>query len=192
MEQKKRNKNALRSRKLIIDAYSELLETQSANKITVTKIVETADLNRSTFYAHFTSPSDVLAAIEEDVMNKFKTLLNQVQPERILEQPLPLVREIAKLVNDNRELFIKLIKDNRESRFLEKLKDVFIEKLMSDTETLKLFKDRTALDINLRFLAGGYMETIRDWFNGNLNIPIEQLSKITSRTITECLHSCMM
>lgn len=192
MEQKKRNKNALRSRKLIIDAYSELLETQSANKITVTKIVETADLNRSTFYAHFTSPSDVLAAIEEDVMNKFKTLLNQVQPERILEQPLPLVGEIAKLVNDNRELFIKLIKDNRESRFLEKLKDVFIEKLMSDTETLKLFKDRTALDINLRFLAGGYMETIRDWFNGNLNIPIEQLSKITSRTITECLHSCMM
>lgn len=192
MEQKKRNKNALRSRRLIIDAYSELLETHSANKITVTKIVETADLNRSTFYAHFTSPSDVLAAIEEDVMNKFKTLLNQVQLERILEQPLPLVREIAKLVNDNRELFIKLIKDNRESRFLEKLKEVFIEKLMSDTETLKLFKDRTALDINLRFLAGGYMETIRDWFNGNLNIPIEQLSKITSRTITECLHSCMM
>lgn len=191
MEQKKRNKNALRSRKLIIDAYSELLETHSANKITVTKIVETADLNRSTFYAHFTSPSDVLAAIEEDVMNKFKTLLNQVQLDRILEQPLPLVREIAKLVNDNRELFIKLIKDNRESRFLEKLKEVFIEKLMSDTETLKLFKDRTALDINLRFLAGGYMETIRDWFNGNLDIPIEQLSQITSRTITECLHSCM-
>lgn len=191
MEQKKRNKNALRSRKLIIDAYSELLETQNANKITVTKIVETADLNRSTFYAHFTSPSDVLAAIEEDVMNKFKTLLNQVQLDRILEQPLPLVREIAKLVNDNRELFIKLIKDNRESRFLEKLKEVFIEKLMSDTETLKLFKDRTALDINLRFLAGGYMETIRDWFNGNLDIPIEQLSQITSRTITECLHSCM-
>lgn len=191
MEQKKRNKNALRSRKLIIAAYSELLETQNANKITVTKIVETADLNRSTFYAHFTSPSDVLAAIEEDVMNKFKTLLNQVQLDRILEQPLPLVREIAKLVNDNRELFIKLIKDNRESRFLEKLKEVFIEKLMSDTETLKLFKDRTALDINLRFLAGGYMETIRDWFNGNLDIPIEQLSQITSRTITECLHSCM-
>lgn len=192
MEQKKRNKNALRSRKLIIDAYSKLLETQSANKITVTKIVETADLNRSTFYAHFTSPSDVLAAIEEDIINKFKTLLNQVKPERFLEQPLPLVREIAKLVNDNHELFIKLIKDNSESRFLEKLKEVFIEKLMSDTETLKLFKDRTALDINLRFLSGGYMEIIRDWFNGNLDIPIEQLSKITSRAITECLHSCMM
>lgn len=191
MEQKRRNKNALRSRRLIIDAYIKLLETYSANKITVTKIVEVADLNRSTFYAHFTNPSDVFAAIEEDLMNQFMTLLDQVQLEHILEQPLPLVTEIANFVNSNRELYVKLINNNRESTFLEKLKELFIEQMMSDKETLRRFSDRKTLDINLRFLAGGYIEILRDWFMGNQDLQIDELSEIISKIITDGLRSCM-
>lgn len=191
MEQKRRNKNALRSRRLIIDAYIKLLETYSANKITVTKIVEVADLNRSTFYAHFTNPSDVFAAIEEDLMNQFMTLLDQVQLEHILEQPLPLVTEIANFVNSNRELYVKLINNNRESTFLEKLKELFIEQMMSDKETLRRFTDRKTLDINLRFLAGGYIEILRDWFMGNQDLQIDELSEIISKIITDGLRSCM-
>ncbi len=191
MEEKRRNKNALRSKRLIVNAYIDLLETYSANKITVTKIVEKADLNRSTFYAHFSSPADVLASIEEDIMNRFITLLNTVQLDRILEQPLPLVTEIAHLVSDDRELFVKLINGNRESTFLEKLKELFIEKLMSDKETRKLFKDKAVLDINLRFLAGGYTEILRDWFEGKLDMSINDLSETISRIITDGLRSCM-
>ena len=191
MEEKRRNKNALRSKRLIVNAYIDLLETYSANKITVTKIVEKADLNRSTFYAHFSSPADVLASIEEDIMNRFITLLNRVQLDRILEQPLPLVTEIAHLVSDDRELFVKIINGNRESTFLEKLKELFIEKLMSDKETRKLFKDKAVLDINLRFLAGGYTEILRDWFEGKLDMSINDLSEIISRIITDGLRSCM-
>lgn len=192
MEQKRRNKNALRSRRLIIEAYIKLLETNSAGKITVTKIVEVADLNRSTFYAHFTSPSDVLAAIEEDMIDKFLKLINQAQLGRILKNPLPLVTEIAGLVESNRELYVKLINGNRESTFLEKLKEIFIEKLMSDKETLELISDKTTLDVNLRFLAGGYSAILRDWFEGNLNIPLDELSQIVSKTITGGIKSCMV
>ncbi len=193
MEQKKRNKNALRSRRLIIEAYISLLETYSANKITITKIVEVADLNRSTFYAHFTSPADVLAAIEEDMINRFLTLINQAHLERILENPLPLITEISKLVEKNRALYEKLINGNRQSTFLEKLKELFIEKLMSDKETLARIQDKTVFNVKIRFLAGGYAAILRDWFEGNVNvnISIEELSKIVSETITGGIQSCI-
>lgn len=193
MEQKKRNKNALRSRRLIIEAYISLLKTYSANKITITKIVEVADLNRSTFYAHFTSPSDVLAAIEEDMIDRFLTLINQTHLERILENPLPLITEISKLVEKNRDLYEKLISGNRQSTFLEKLKELFIEKLMTDKETLARIQDKTVFNVKIRFLAGGYAAILRDWFEGNVNvsISIEELSKIVSETTKGGIQSCI-
>lgn len=193
MEQKKRNKNALRSRRLIIEAYISLLKTYSANKITITKIVEVADLNRSTFYAHFTSPSDVLAAIEEDMLDRFLTLINQTHLERILENPLPLITEISKLVEKNRDLYEKLISGNRQSTFLEKLKELFIEKLMTDKETLARIQDKTVFNVKIRFLAGGYAAILRDWFEGNVNvsISIEELSKIVSETTKGGIQSCI-
>ena len=44
-------------KKAIVHAYVELM--QKNKKITVTDIVNTADLNRSTFYAHFKTADDV-------------------------------------------------------------------------------------------------------------------------------------
>ncbi len=191
-EVRKRNKNALRSRRLIIDAYIKLLETTAANKITVTKIVEIADLNRSTFYAHFTNPNEVMKVIEKDIIEQFLMIINQVQLDRLLENPLPLIREISKVVESNRELYMKLIKGNRESMFLDKLKELFIEKLLSDKETLKAVSDKDAFDANLRFLASGYMGILRDWFEGNISIPLDKLTEVVSLTIKGGIRTCMV
>ena len=61
MEEKKKKtyRNFTRSEKAIIRAYVELMQKKVRSRITVTDIVNTADLNRSTFYAHFKSADDV-------------------------------------------------------------------------------------------------------------------------------------
>ena len=74
--EKKRNRNALRSINMIMEAYVELLSEKPAEKITVTAIVNKAGLNRSTFYAHFSCPNDVMDMLEqrlvEDLLNSLK------------------------------------------------------------------------------------------------------------------------
>ena len=50
---KKTYRNFKRSEKAIIRAYVELIQNKGDKRITVTDIVENADLNRSTFYSHF-------------------------------------------------------------------------------------------------------------------------------------------
>ncbi len=56
-KEKKTYRNFTRSEKAIVHAYVELMHKNK--KITVTDIVNTADLNRSTFYAHFKTADDV-------------------------------------------------------------------------------------------------------------------------------------
>lgn len=53
MGERKVYKSALRSRKWIRQAFMELLREKEFEKITVTDIVNRADINRSTFYAHY-------------------------------------------------------------------------------------------------------------------------------------------
>ena len=45
-------RSAIRSRRMIREAYTVLLKEKDLSKITVTDIVNRADINRATFYAH--------------------------------------------------------------------------------------------------------------------------------------------
>ena len=49
MSVKKNYRNAVRSKKMIRQAFLELLQEKPCEKITVTDIAQRADLNRSTF-----------------------------------------------------------------------------------------------------------------------------------------------
>ena len=62
-------RSSLRSKKLIKAAALELLSEKQWDKITVTDIVEKADINRGTFYAHYSNPIAVFKTIEEEVIS---------------------------------------------------------------------------------------------------------------------------
>lgn len=57
-------RSARRSRKMIREAFLTLLKTKRESRITVTDIVEQADINRSTFYAHYPNVHSVVEEIE--------------------------------------------------------------------------------------------------------------------------------
>ncbi|MBR3933344.1 MAG: TetR/AcrR family transcriptional regulator C-terminal domain-containing protein [Clostridia bacterium] len=57
------------TKKLIKDAFANLMEKKPINKITVKEICESADVNRSTFYAHYTDQYALFEEIQDDIIN---------------------------------------------------------------------------------------------------------------------------
>lgn len=45
------------------------------SQISVTKICEEANVTRSTFYAHFSIPEDIIKEIENELLSKFAKLV---------------------------------------------------------------------------------------------------------------------
>lgn len=58
-----------KSRKAIFDAFTVLLRAKRYEQITVQDIIDTADISRSTFYAHFETKDMLLKAMNSDIFD---------------------------------------------------------------------------------------------------------------------------
>jgi AcrR family transcriptional regulator len=70
MGEKAEYKSAIRSRRLIRQAFIELMKEKELEKITVTDIVKRADINRGTFYAHYKYTRAVIEQIENEIIER--------------------------------------------------------------------------------------------------------------------------
>jgi AcrR family transcriptional regulator len=70
MGEKAEYKSAIRSRRLIRQAFIELMNEKEIDNITVTDIVKRADINRGTFYAHYKYTRAVIEQIKNDTIEK--------------------------------------------------------------------------------------------------------------------------
>ena len=65
-----------RTRKLLLDAFQELLAEKDFDSITVQDITARATVNRATFYAHFT---DKYALVDDLIREQFEATLRNRQ-----------------------------------------------------------------------------------------------------------------
>ena len=75
------------TRRALRDALIELLADKPLARITVRELCERADVNRSTFYAHYPDLDSLLRDIEEDTIDWVNGTLQQ-----LLERPDPRQR----------------------------------------------------------------------------------------------------
>lgn len=62
------NRRVRMTKRLMKDALLELLEVKPLEKITVTDVCAAADVNRSSFYAHYQDIHALLRELEDEVL----------------------------------------------------------------------------------------------------------------------------
>lgn len=77
MKEKSQSKAAIRTRKWITDALISLMEQKDFADISITEIVEKADVSRQSFYRHFSTKEEVFDEyFYENIIKKFKDTYN--------------------------------------------------------------------------------------------------------------------
>ncbi len=80
------NRKSRMTKRLFHETMIELMGKKPVGKITVKEICESADLNRSTFYAHYTEPLDILREMEDEFMQRHQEAVTTER--RTMEQTL--------------------------------------------------------------------------------------------------------
>lgn len=99
--QKKEDRRVKYTKKAIKDSFLKLFETKPLEKISVTEICNNADINRGTFYSHYSDPYDLKKSLEDEFLETVKA--------RILEytdngQKKITTAQTLCILKDNKEL----------------------------------------------------------------------------------------
>ena len=81
---------------------AKLLQKKSIKEITVKELVELVDINRSTFYLHYSDIYNMLSSIEEELLEEIRqTILNHpVSPFN--ESSFPFIEDIFQILEETR------------------------------------------------------------------------------------------
>lgn len=97
---------------MLNDALIELLQKEHISKISVKALCELADINRSTFYAHFSDQYDLLRYTNKEVIKKIKNHLDMQHLDNKKPISAETLDQLLIYVKENANLFKALLSDN--------------------------------------------------------------------------------
>ncbi|URZ87117.1 TetR/AcrR family transcriptional regulator [Floricoccus penangensis] len=127
------------SKKDIKKAFAKLLNEKGLEKITVSDITRRADVNRGTFYSHYTDKYELLNEIEDEILSNLKGYFDESVPKII--KPVNDEKEDVQLFSndsilhaatyakDNFEMIHGLISEGGNSKLIPKFKKIMVDVL---------------------------------------------------------------
>ena len=176
MSGKAEYRSAVRSRKLIKQAYVELIKEKDIDKVTIKDVVTKADINRGTFYAHYTSVHAVSEQIGNEIVSALFEFLDEFKNTRIIENPLPFLMKIARFLEKDFEFYRLLINSQRSAALLNKLKTLFVDKILSDEKKMSAIKNKDQFKVCVDLFASGFVGLYQDWFNHKIKMSLDDLT----------------
>ena len=174
-------KNSIRKRKMIRGAFAQLVkEKQDISKITVKEIVERSEISKSTFYCHY---SDIYAVFEEfgtEIINIMNTTLDALAKHNRPEDIREYAKQLIKTLLENEDLYRKLLTSDLTYTFIDKLKNLFIEKLDKNQNIDYLSKDPSIRRIEINLIANAIIYTFVDFFKSDDKLGLKSLEDISS------------
>lgn len=114
------NRRVRMTKRLMKDALLELLEVKPLEKITVTDVCAAADVNRSSFYAHYQDIHALLRELEDEVLEHIPVPEGPIGADSAFPAALELYFDH---VQQNARLFRALILRREDARFDRRLVD---------------------------------------------------------------------
>lgn len=191
MTEKKTYRSALRSRRFIRQAFMDLLKEKQIDKITVTDIVNRADLNRSTFYAHYADVRGLIEEIQQEFVEQSVSLLKDADILVWLHNPVPFLKKWIEISNQNRELYSFLGKRFVSSSYIEQFKLLLVEKTMRIPQIPEEIRTQKSFEIRVHFFVGGIINVYQQYLVGNLEATSDEIISDIAAVITSSAHTLL-
>ena len=185
MKEKQEYRSSKRSRRLIREAFLELLEERDLDKITVVDIVKRADVTRSTFYVHYPDIYGIIEEIQNEIISRHLEEFSQIEYRTMLHNPVPYLKSVAAMLEENSALFKKMGRSIQTSQYVEVLRKTIEEDTVSRSDVPEEVREPSAFSIRLHFFLAGILNTFQQWADGTLDCSLDELCREVSQLIQQ-------
>ena len=168
------------------ESLLELLQTKPINRISVTELCNNADVNRGTFYAHYSDPYDLLRHIEDELYNDLHDCLSEN-----VNQPLrKTTTDMLLVLNRNREICRVVLGANSNTQFMQRIYNMCYE-FFGQRWSCAQAKLPLPEEYLYRFIASGNIELIRHWLMNDETRSPEDIAAMITTMMERIMQLCM-
>lgn len=188
MKNEKTDRRIKYTKMVLKQGIVNLLKEKPISKITVKEICEEADINRATFYAHYTDQYDLLKQIENDLMADINQYLNNISFHGNESELFQRMYKIFDYINDNSELCSVLLGENGDSEFQKDVMTMLQKQFISEWTKKKGIQTLDAEYI-YSFIIIGCIGLVHMWLKDGMKKSAREMAELLIQLTSQGLSS---
>ena len=178
--QSKENRRVRYTRMALRESLLALLQQYPISKITVSRICEQADVNRSTFYLYYKDAYDLLEKIESELYDE---LSQAIAKSSDMMPNSDILKRVYEIIYKNRDLCRVLFGEYGDKEFMKKVGSLHRERMLQEWKKLYGSIDDTLLDYLYAFSAYTNIGIMDRWIARDFQETPNQLAQMVSRLL---------
>ena len=170
---KTENRRVRMTKTLIRTAMIELMQEKSFSSITIKELCDRADINRTTFYKHYSDQTAVLSEIEAELVNRTMEYMKDVSRDAAT---IDFIEAFLKYVRENSTLFRLLFCSGgeHEKQMLSYMQSVLVQL----RPNLPEYGSKKQEKYVLNFLMYGSFHVLLTWIEQNFDLPEKEVAEL--------------
>ena len=192
--EEKTDRRVRKTKKQLRQGLAKLMEKKSINEITVKELVDEVDINRSTFYQHYTDIFDMLAKIEDELMDEIMDIITPITPftednSSAMDKAYSYLSKLFTMLNNNADICKALCGPHGDMAFINRIEEYIADHTAQ--YTAHLFP--TDLESDLKYIHSycitGCVGMVKKWILGSYTDTAEHMARLTYDILISSLNS---
>jgi len=178
------------TKQAIKKAFIQQVEEEGFERVTVKKLALTAQINRGTFYLHYSDKYDVMEDLQQELLMELERYVKHVQPVDAFQTMKmgqlyqPFIKVIA-CIKEHAQAFRMLLGEQGSPGFTQKMKIIFGNHILDRLSVLREeVQDPEFQQYLQAFIASAILGVIQEWLDkGNENLTVEEMVALHFRLL---------
>ena len=176
MKEMKESRKTKYTHMALKDSLIELMKQKSIAQITIKEICDNADINRTTFYAHFTDQYQLLKSIEDETLSWVKEIIAAFSGKTEKKDFLINIERIFEYLIENKNHIQVLMSEQGDIDFQRNLLVVIYEQCATWLTDV-LVTDISKSELFFVFLVNGSVGLIQHWLKNGMKETAREMSE---------------
>jgi len=185
------NRMVEKSRTAVKTALLELIYVKDFKEITVSELIEKANISRGTFYAHFSNLDDVRQQLISDYYTTADEFMSGYTTTELARDPYPVLLIVADAIYQSRDPAKRLFKFINVYDLGSELKPWLVNFLLSDGAFVERFGGYEKALHYCRYISGGVMHAFGMCIKNDFSTSPEEFARLMADIIIQGVNTLL-
>lgn len=189
MTERSTDKRVIRTKKAIRGALFKLMESKDIANITISELTNLANVNRRTFYTHYSNLTDILDETESEIVEALQKLIERFDTSNMTESIYILFIKLNRIITEDYGFYFQLMKSDFRGVLISRMKVVLKASNDKILGRISVNANEKYVMLLSSFINGGFLNLFLEWNKYGKDVSIETAAKVASVMVEHCVKS---